>query len=183
MSCLRYTQAPCFFSHFSFCVAEPPPPPTLGGSMLLTVVVFVFSQRDKGFDKTMFERQMSVMRGQVSVPPPPQLLFYFHPFCMLPHSLFWKESSVSHSATSVVCTAPNINAIWKALFLILHPGLYCFYLFGSIGIAIILTTHILNEDRRPFVTKTNTSTFKNPKILKICFDVSNIFQKLCDNTC
>lgn len=30
---------------------------------------FCFPQRDKGFDKTMFERQMSVMRGQVSVSP------------------------------------------------------------------------------------------------------------------
>lgn len=28
---------------------------------------FLCLQRDKGFDKTMFERQMSVMRGQVSL--------------------------------------------------------------------------------------------------------------------
>lgn len=62
-----------FFSFLFLCSRTPPP--TLGGSMLLTVVVFVFSQRDKGFDKTMFERQMSVMRGQVSVPPPTPLLF------------------------------------------------------------------------------------------------------------
>lgn len=30
-------------------------------------IYFFLPQTDKGFDKTMFERQMSVMRGQVSV--------------------------------------------------------------------------------------------------------------------
>lgn len=154
-----HTSALGFFFSFLCLCFRTPPLPSLGGSMLLTVFVFVFPQRDKGFDKTMFERQMSVMRGQVSGPPLPPLLFYFHPFCMLPHSPFWKESSVSHSATSIVCSAPTINAFWKTLFLILHPGLYWFSLFSLIGMVIILTTHILNKDRRPFA-----STFRYWKI-------------------
>lgn len=47
------------------------------------IFFFPLPQTDKGFDKTMFERQMSVMRGQVSVCFP-NYSFYFYPFCMLP---------------------------------------------------------------------------------------------------
>lgn len=48
---------------------------------LLTGVVVFSPQTDKGFDKTMFERQMSVMRGQVSVVSPSA--FSLFPLCPL----------------------------------------------------------------------------------------------------
>lgn len=50
-------------------------------SRLLTGVVVFSPQTDKGFDKTMFERQMSVMRGQVSVFSPSA--FSLFPLCPL----------------------------------------------------------------------------------------------------
>lgn len=62
-----------------FCVS--------GAGFWLTGLVFFPLQTDKGFDKTMFERQMSVMRGQVSIlkkTVPISLvlrLFYFPPLC------------------------------------------------------------------------------------------------------